>query len=167
VRLWQRAYLSLSLYFTLHSTYVILCLLRFISCHDIHLSSRSLGECHTWIVIFVLFQFVESASSIFPGTLIDAQQQAQLYHLGAVNGIKSWSVCHETVWVAYKVLFRDLYHSLLQCILHSFMHRLGVHYSWYCNSTVMNGPPHCPSFAYCGSFTCAATMDCIVSHGGV
>jgi len=43
-----------------------------------------------------------------------------------------WSVRHETVWVAHKT-FRDLYHSLFQCILHSIMHRLGVHYSWYYN----------------------------------
>jgi len=77
------------------------------------------------------------------------------------------SVCHEAVWVAFKIMFRDRYHSLLQCMLHSFMHRLGVHYGWYCNPTVTNGRPLCPSFAYCSLFTCAATMDCVVSRGGM
>lgn len=69
--LWTQAYHSLSLNFTLHNT------MLYFACselsHDIHLRCRfhlSLSDCHIWIVIFVLFQIVVSASSIFPGTLM-------------------------------------------------------------------------------------------------
>lgn len=69
--LWTHAYHSLSLNFTLHNI-MLYCACSELS-HDIHSSNRfllSLGECHAWIVIFVLFQFVVSASTIFPGTLM-------------------------------------------------------------------------------------------------
>ena len=165
--LWTLAYPSLSLNFPLHNT-VLYCACSELS-HDIHLSNRfhlSLGECHTWNVIFYFnLLCLYPASSLTPwwcsaASLTLPPWYSRWYHILDCVPWDSfeWRTEYSGIFItAYFNAFCT--HSCTSWVF--IIANIATLQSW------MAHLPFCLAFAYCGFFTCAATMDCIASHGGV